>query len=264
MNPDGKFTGDTVSVWWRPVANAVRYSVKIEQCQQDNNQCHEVFATSVVNNTRLEETSASGFGDCTIYHLKIVAFNNDDYRILKETALLMKTQDQCDAVIQIALAVTLSVLSLIAILLIAAIIYYFRKHPVHRLQRARSRIYSRLYPRDKYVRPFDKSTFVSDLDGRLDDHCFQAEFQDLEQLASDTIQRRFSASSQLVNRQRNRYQDIVPFDTTRVILERPLKLKGQSEASDYINASYISDLSCPANKTSPRYISNIFLFDHIF
>ena len=43
--------------------------------------------------------------------------------------------------------------------------------------------------RDKYVRPYDKSTFVQELENNLmHDLAFDLEFSELEQLADDTIQ----------------------------------------------------------------------------
>ena len=43
------------------------------------------------------------------------------------------------------------------------------------------------------------------------------------------------------------FQDIVPFDATRVALEKPVCVEGETEASDFINASYISDISAGLN-----------------
>ena len=43
--------------------------------------------------------------------------------------------------------------------------------------------------RDKYVRPYDKSTFVQELEKNvISDLTFDIEFSELEQLADDTIQ----------------------------------------------------------------------------
>ena len=67
------------------------------------------------------------------------------------------------------------------------------------------------------------------------------EFAELEQLCADTIQRRTASSSPLVNKRRNRYHDIVPFDATRVKLLKPASVEGEAEESDYINASFIWD-----------------------
>ena len=41
----------------------------------------------------------------------------------------------------------------------------------------------------------------------------------------------------------NLFQDIVPFDATRVALETAVCVDGDSEPSDFINASFISDIS---------------------
>ena len=85
------------------------------------------------------------------------------------------------------------------------------------------------------------------------DITFEDEFSDLEKLANDCIQRRTSQSTLPVNRRRNRYQDIVPFDATRVVLEKPLSISGNPQASNYINASLISDISGQLH--SPSYIA---------
>ena len=58
-----------------------------------------------------------------------------------------------------------------------------------------------------------------------------------------SFQRRISYSTLPVNRRRNRYQDVIPFDATRVVLEKPLSIESNGELSNYINASLISDLS---------------------
>ena len=125
-----------------------------------------------------------------------------------------------------------------------AILYYLRKSPIEKIQRARSRVYSRLYSRDKYIRPYDKLTFIDELEMNVvHELTFDIEFSELEQLAADTIQRRISHSTLPVNRRRNRYQDIVPFDATRVVLEKPVSIESNGELSNYVNASLISDLS---------------------
>lgn len=148
----------------------------------------------------------------------------------------------------------MSILALLALLLVVAILFYLRKSPMEQIQRARSRIYSRLYSRDKYVRPYDKSTFVQELEKNvISDLTFDIEFSELEQLADDTIQRRISYSTLPVNRRRNRYQDVIPFDATRVVLEKPLSIESNGELSNYINASLISDLSGQVH--SPFYIA---------
>ena len=72
---------------------------------------------------------------------------------------------------------------------------------------------------------------------------FDIEFSELVQLAVDTIQRKITFATLPLNRRRNRYQDIVPFDATRVVLEKPISIQSNGELSNYINASLISDLT---------------------
>ena len=71
---------------------------------------------------------------------------------------------------------------------------------------------------------------------------FDNEFSELEQISQATIQRRTIVSNSCpANRRRNRYHDIVPFDATRVKLNKPLSSEKDPESSDYINASLITD-----------------------
>ena len=111
-----------------------------------------------------------------------------------------------------------------------------------------STLFAYRYAKDRFIRPYDKNTFLKELN--LSD--IENEFAELEHLASDTIQRRINQSKIPVNRRRNRYQDIVPFDATRVVLEKPLPKDGETEISDYINASFISDISGGHLSTPPR------------
>lgn len=174
----------------------------------------------------------------------MIAEDANEQVLVKETTWLSKSHDECSVHFHVVIAVTLTVLAILALLLVVAIFYYLRKNPIEKIQRARSRVYSRLYSRDKYVRPYDKATFIQELEMNVvHDLTFDIEFSELEQLAEDTIQRRISQSTVPVNRRRNRYQDIVPFDATRVILEKPISTEPNGELSNYINASLISDLS---------------------
>lgn len=174
----------------------------------------------------------------------MTAEDENSVNLVRETTLLNKSPDECNFHLHIVIGVTLAILAILAILLILAILYYLRKSPIEKMQRARSRVYSRLYSRDKYIRPYDKATFLQELEMNVvHDLTFDIEFNELEQLASDTIQRRTTQSAIPVNRRRNRYQDTVPFDATRVILEKPVSCEPNGELSNYINASLISDLS---------------------
>ena len=69
MDPNGKFNGNTITVEWNPVESAVKYLVKIEQCQNDP--CKPVFDEIVTNTTKLEMTDQDKFGPCTFYSLQV-------------------------------------------------------------------------------------------------------------------------------------------------------------------------------------------------
>ena len=49
-----------------------------------------------------------------------------------------------------------------------------------------------------------------------------------------------------------RYKDIVPYDSNRVMILPPFTIPGDSTPSDYINASFISDVMLG---TSRKYIA---------
>ena len=49
-----------------------------------------------------------------------------------------------------------------------------------------------------------------------------------------------------------RYKDIVPYDSNRVMILPPYSIAGDSNPSDYINASFISDVILG---TSRKYIA---------
>ena len=81
---------------------------------------------------------------------------------------------------------------------------------------------------------------------------FSTEFDRLEKISCDTIERKTYAASLPSSRRRNRYKDIVPYDSNRVKILPPFSVPGDSTPSDYINASFISDVILG---TSRKYIA---------
>ena len=71
MDPDGNFDGNTITVKWNPVELAVKYLVRIEQCQTEP--CQPVYDEIITNTntTRLEMTDQDKFGPCTFYSLQV-------------------------------------------------------------------------------------------------------------------------------------------------------------------------------------------------
>ena len=81
------------------------------------------------------------------WQLQVIAEDSKNYRLSKETKMLIKNDNECNQHLHIIIGVTLSILVLLALLLLFAILFYLRKSPMEKIQRARSRIYSRLYSR---------------------------------------------------------------------------------------------------------------------
>ena len=82
-----------------------------------------------------------------VWQLQVIAEDSNSYRLSKETKMLIKNDNECNQHLHIIIGVTLSILVLLALLLLFAILFYLRKSPMEKIQRARSRIYSRLYSR---------------------------------------------------------------------------------------------------------------------
>ncbi len=256
MNPEGHFSGNTLHASWRAVNDTAHYSASVEQCDE-NNVCQQVFHIVLpADRTSLTETSTE-FAACSFYNFKVVAFATDGSSLLKETALLHKAQRHCAGFdLEAGLTVALAIVGVFILACAAALVYFHRKQPnLPRLQRVRSKVYSRLYSRERYERPVKKANFLehvghllqqeedkdlSSFSSSTSSSPLAAEFDDLERLSTFTIQRRSTAATaSAVNRSRNRYNDIIPFDATRVRLQPPIKLDNESEESDYINASEI-------------------------
>lgn len=132
-------------------------------------------------------------------------------------------------------------------------------------------MYSRLYSQERYQQPVRRNQLAEHIQERMaEEEPFAGEFQRLERLASDTIQRRTEVAELAGNRKRNRYKDIVPFDANRVNVQ-PYKIVGDREPSDYINASFVTDqvsgaprkyiaAQGPGDETSPAFWSMVWQY----
>jgi hypothetical protein len=72
----------------------------------------------------------------------VIAVDQFDQRLVKETALMRKSANECSHVLELSLTVALSLLAILALAILAGVIYYHRRKPIQRLQRARFQIYS--------------------------------------------------------------------------------------------------------------------------
>ena len=93
----------------------------------------------------------------------MIAVDKFDHRLFKETVPMRKSPQECSHVLELSLTVAIPLLAVLALVILAGVIYYHRRRPIQRLQRARSRVYSKLYPREKYERPYAKDEFVRKL-----------------------------------------------------------------------------------------------------
>ncbi len=308
MNPEAHISGETLTLLWRAQreAGVTKYLVGVERCgdeeidQGKEENCKEVLSAQVEQDARtvmtMEETSAE-LAPCVDYHVILRAMAPTGM-VSKETALVTKPESDCDAKsLQDGLVITICVLGILVLLCVIVLVYYLKRRPMGRLQRVRSKVYSRLYSRDRYEKPIPKAEFIKRAGDLLRRHeeveeeegdgrgsqdglhwerrrprsisstsasaptCpLRAEFEELDRLSSATIRRRSEAAALAVNRLRNRYHDIVPYDANRVRLQRPLALeegaKGvRGEVSDYVNASSVGpdvDAAAAASVTLPE------------
>jgi len=187
---------------------------------------------------------------CTIYNIHIEA--QPDKWHLQPLRDEISSRTWLFSGCQLSDQLILSAIILLPCLLLLSIsfllYFWLRRNRLINITRFRSRLYSRLYSQDRYHNPVKKDELQEFMAVQLKDpQPFNQEFSRLEKLAFDTIQRLVSQAEGPDNRKRNRYRDIVPYDWNRVPVP-PYKTKGDSELSDYINASFVSDI----NTGSPR------------
>jgi len=302
LDMKGVINGNTLNLDWTDCRRSqlcARYVLKIEKCPED---CFTIETKDIeVNHMTLKDKI---FQDCTLYHFRLDAISETSQRVFSDELTIRKKLRECNYGEDIILSVGFTLLCLFLVAAVIAAFYYHKKHPIHRFQRARSRVYSKIYSPERYHQPIRKSEFVTTLNKILNEpnHMwkpdlrkksiekqdpedlgheaeklerskpFGEEFERLERLAFDTIQRRTSVASLPVSTRRNRYNDIVPFDATRVRIIPPYSLPGDIESSDYINASFISDTvsgqtrRCiaaqgPGEETTPAFWEMIWLYD---
>ena len=78
---------------------------------------------------------------CIFYNfftdLQVIAVDQFEHQVGKETALMRKSPSECSHILQLSLSIVLSALAVLALAILAAVFYYHRRKPIQRLQRAR-------------------------------------------------------------------------------------------------------------------------------
>jgi len=265
----GKVQNSLLTVWWEPPSSYNHFSLRIDRCD-DSVACTTVKSAELDFNSSLSHFDPVA-SRCTVYNVHITAESskNNHQPISDETYISNKTTG-CFISEQLVLSIGLPLLGVLLLGCVLLLCYYRRQSPFN-ISRVRSRVYSRLYSQERYQLPV-RTTQLNQIiqENMRDDDPFSGEFQRLERLACDTIQRRTEIAELPANRRRNRYKDIVPFDANRVPVQ-PYKVDGDREASDYINASFIPDqltgyprkyiaAQGPGEETSPAFWSMVWQY----
>lgn len=249
LSISGTVEGKTISLSWNRPDTVQSFQLRIDKCQ--NHDCYTVL-TQKTEETALVLTDEQ-YSSCTIYNIRLDGIGAHLTTVSRDEIMLKKSFSECYVSEDIIVAVGFSLLFLLLIGGLLICYYFHRKHPIHKLTRVRSRLYSRLYSQERYQLPIRKEDLQSLVQRELESlQPFSQEFERLEQMSFDTIQRKTTVAELSTNRKRNRYNDIVPFDSTRVRILPPYKISGDVDASDYINASFITDVTHSADK---KYIA---------
>lgn len=270
LSVQGTVKGKTIKLTWRKPPSADSFNVRIDKCDAASD-CYTVHSQKTAE-TSISITDTI-YSQCTVYNIRLEAYSHQHQTIFRDETMLQKSFGECYMTENIILAVGFSLLALMIIGAGAIFFYLHRRHPIHRLTRVRSRLYSRLYSQERYQLPVRKCDLIERVEKELHNpEPFAQEYDRLERLAFDTIQRRTNVAELPSSRRRNRYNDIVPFDATRVRVLPPFMIDGDSEPSDYINASFISDVikgtdrkyiaaQGPSDDTTPAFWHMIWQYD---
>lgn len=263
----GRLEDSLLRLSWNSHTPYSTFSVRIDRC--DGRVACSTVKTEIVQNNSSLNYSDPVLGKCTVYNVHLTA-ESPNLSPLREEVNVSNKSPGCYLSESLVISVGLSLLGVLLLGVILLICYYRKQSPLN-ISRVRSRVYSRLYSQERYQHPVKKSQLAEIIQERmLEEEPFGGEFQRLERLASDTIQRRTEVAELPGNRRRNRYKDIVPFDSNRVPVQ-PYRTDGDKEPSDYINASFVCDhvtgaprkyiaAQGPGEETSPAFWSMVWQY----
>jgi len=260
----------TVSVIWNPPQHYNTFSLIIDRCDASVS-CKRIVRSEELHDQYNFTHYDQGWSPCTVYNLQLTGrAPTTTLQPVTDEVYISNKSASCYISEGLILSVGLPLLALLLLGLLLLLCYTRRQSPFS-ISRVRSRLYSRLYSQERYQHPVHTAHLPKLIQERqAEEEPFHGEFQRLERLASDTIQRRTEVAELPASRRRNRYKDIVPFDANRVTVA-PYKVDGDREASDYINASFISDLHTghprkyiaaqgPGEETSPAFWSMVWQY----
>jgi len=232
----GKITDNKLSLSWTKPSNYTSYNIKIDRCDARVD-CYRI------RDDRYDNISSYSLHDevftrCTTFNIHLEAA--DSRSVVRDEISLANRTAECWLTNEKMLVIILSAV-LLLLTAVALLICYYHSKKVRR--KVRSRLYSRLYSQERYQNVIKKSELKYFVENKLREVLpFAEEFERLEKLSWDTIERKTSIAESQANRRRNRYKDIVPYDYNRVPVSPAYKIAGDTDPSDYINASFVSDV----------------------
>jgi len=266
---EGQVSGNTLELSWTRPGDFQSFNIRIDKCDAKVD-CYTIHDhTYSANNMSITDEI---FSQCTLYNIHIEAMSGYK-QSLRDEINITNQKTECYLTEEMVMAVGFTFLVLLILGAVGLACYYQRKNPLHNINRVRSRLYSRLYSQERYQNVIRKSDFKQLMEIKMKEPVpFTTEFDRLEKLACDTIERKTCVAEMPSSRRRNRYKDIVPFDSNRVMVLPPYMIASDTEPSDYINASFISDVILgtsrkyiaaqgPGEDTTPAFWSMIWQYD---
>jgi len=266
----GEVQNSFLTVSWDPPSSYTHFRLRIDRCD-DSSHCTTMKEEVLDINSSITHFDPVA-SSCTEYIVYITAESTKgSHQPIKDETYISNKSTGCLISEQLVLSIGLPLLGVLLFGCLLLLCYYRRQSPFN-ISRVRSRVYSRLYSQERYQLPVKTNQLAQIIQENMrDDEPFSGEFQRLERLACDTIQRRTEIAEMPANRRRNRYKDIVPFDANRVPVQ-PYKVDGDREPSDYINASFIPDqltgyprkyiaAQGPGEETSPAFWSMVWQYE---
>jgi len=269
LSLDGQISSSTLSLSWTRPTDYKSFNIRIDKCDAKVD-CYTIHDKNYsANNMSITDEI---FSQCTIYNVHIEAMSGQKQTLRDEINITNQTPE-CFLTEELVLVVGFTLLGILIMCAVGMACYYQRKNPLKKISRVRSRLYSRLYSQERYQNTIRKSEFKELMEMKMKEPVpFSSEFDRLEKLSFDTIEHKTCVAELPSSRRRNRYKDIVPYDSNRVMVLPPYSIPGDSIPSDYINASFISDVMLgtsrkyiaaqgPGEETTPAFWSMIWQYD---
>jgi len=265
----GEISSNTLSLTWAIPRDYHSFNIRIDKCDAKVD-CYTIHNEDYYSN-KMNITDEI-FSQCTVYNVHIEAMSGYKPSIRDEINISNNTVE-CYLTEELVYIIAFTILGILILCALGMACYYQKKNPLKKISRVRSRLYSRLYSQERYQNTIRKSEFKELMEMKMKEPVpFSSEFERLEKLSFDTIEYKTCVAELPSSRRRNRYKDIVPYDSNRVIVHPPFCIPGDSHPSDYINASFISDVMLgtsrkyiaaqgPGEETTPAFWSMIWQYD---